>query len=686
MTGPAPLEPAARIEALRVEIRQHDQHYYVEARPRIDDAQYDALLRELRALETQHPELVTPDSPTQRVGERPSDEFPSVEHRVPMLSLDNTYNADELREFQERIFRVLGGPREIDYVAELKIDGLSLALHYVGGVLVRGVTRGDGLRGDDVTPNVRAIRAVPLRLTGPDVPAELEVRGEVYLPRPRFEATNRERVAREEEPFANPRNAAAGTMKTLDARVVEQRGLDVFMYSVAHVTGVTLDSQMHTLAALRRWGLKTNPHSQACRGIDAVLAFCEHWQAQREQLDYDIDGVVVKVDEFLLQQELGFTSRFPRWAIAFKYPASQAETVVRAIEVQVGRTGRLTPVAHLSPVALAGSTVARATLHNEEEVQRKDVRVGDTVRIEKGGDVIPKVVRVVLEARPADSVAWSPPESCPVCATPALKPAGDVDRRCPNAACPAQIEERLKHFARRDAMDIEGLGDVLVHQLVELGLVRDVAALYALHARRDELIALERMAEKSADNLLAAIEASKTRELRRLLFGLGIRFVGERAAALLARHFRSLDKLAEADVETLTALHEIGPSVAASVREWFDQPSNRALLGALAAAGVRSSDPEPSAVHAAVFQGRQFVLTGELQALTRESAKAEIEARGGRVTASVSKKTDFVVAGERAGSKLDKARELGRPILDEARFKAWLAAGTLEPPEESVSQ
>lgn len=686
MTARESSDPAARAEALRAEIRQHDQHYYVEARPRIGDEQYDALLRELRDIEALHPQLVTPDSPTQRVGERPSEEFPTWEHRVPMLSLDNTYSADELREFQERIFRVLGGPREIDYVAELKIDGLSLALHYVDGRLVRGVTRGDGLRGDDVTPNVRAIKAVPLRLQGASVPAELEVRGEVYLPRPRFEAVNRERVAREEEPFANPRNAAAGTMKTLDARVVEQRGLDVFLYAVAHLTGPALGSQSRTLEALRSWGLKTNPHSRACRGIEAVLAFCDDWQARRESLDYDIDGVVVKVDDFLLQQELGFTSRFPRWAIAFKYPASQAETAVEAIEVQVGRTGRLTPVAHLRPVLLAGSTVARATLHNEDEVRRKDVRVGDTVRIEKGGDVIPKVVSVEHARRPADSTPWAAPESCPICATPAVKPEGEVDRRCPNPACPAQVEERLKHFARRDAMDIEGLGDVLVHQLVQTGLVRDVAALYALHTRREELIALERMAEKSADNLLAAIEASRDRELRRLLFGLGIRFVGERAAGLLARHFHSLERLAAADLDTLTGLHEIGPVVAASVRAWFDQETNRALLAALMAAGVRGADPITGEAQPAVFQGRQFVLTGELQMLTRDEAKAQIEARGGRVTSAVSKKTDFVVAGERAGSKLDKAQALGRPVLDEARFRAWLAAGTAEPPEAPAAE
>jgi DNA ligase (NAD+) len=669
-----------RVGTLRAEIRRHEILYYVEDRPQVSDQEYDALERELRDLEAQFPELVTPDSPTQRVGERPSQQFPLWEHRVPMLSLDNTYSEDELREWAARLSRALGGPREVAYVAELKIDGLSLALHYESGRLVRGVTRGDGRRGDDVTPNVRAIRAVPLALDGPAPPARLEVRGEVYLPRSRFEALNRARTEAEEEPFANPRNAAAGTMKTLDARVVAGRGLDLYCYQVADVEGAAPVSQWEALSLLRAWGLRTNPTTRRCHGLDEVLAFCAEWRERRDALEYDIDGVVVKVDDFALQREAGATSKFPRWAIAYKYPARQAETRVLDISVQVGRTGKLTPVAHLEKVALAGSMVARATLHNEEEVARKDVRVGDTVRIEKGGDVIPKVVEVVKERRPAQAVPWSPPDACPKCGTPAVRPEGEVDRRCPNAACPAQLEERLKHWAARTAMDVEGLGEVRVRQLVTSGLVKDFADLYRL--RMEDLLGFGKDVELSSRNLLDGIQASKERELRRLLFGLGIRFVGERAAALLARRFGSLDGLAAATLEELTAVPEIGPVVAGSVREWFDQEVNRELIERLRAEGVRLADERGGEAATPQFlAGRQFVLTGELSGLTREAAKAALEARGARVTSSVSKKTSFVVAGANAGSKLDKARELGVPVIDEVRLQEWLTAGTAEPPE-----
>ncbi|HVD76616.1 MAG TPA: NAD-dependent DNA ligase LigA, partial [Vicinamibacteria bacterium] len=561
-----------RIQELRREVRRHEHLYYVADQPEIADAEYDRLERELRELEAQFPELVTPDSPTQRVGERPSESFPTWRHRVPMLSLDNTYNEEELREFEKRIFRQVG-ERPIDYVAEPKIDGLSMALHYEDGRLVRGVTRGDGVRGDDVTPNVRAIKSVPLTLTGENVPRGLEVRGEVFLPRAQFDAINREREEREEEPYANPRNVASGTMKSLDAHVVAARGLRIYVYSVAQVEGVTIRSQWDALEKMAGWGLKTHPASRLCHGLDEVLAFCAEWQARRDELQYDIDGVVVKVDSFALQQELGATSKFPRWAIAYKYPARQATTVVQEIQVYVGRTGKFTPVAHLEPVPLAGSTVGRATLHNEEEVARKDVRVGDTVLIEKGGDVIPKVVKVVDAKRPEGTVPWAPPSRCPVCGAEAVKAEGEVDRRCPNASCPAQVEQRLRHFARRNTMDIEGLGDVLVHQLVEKGLVKDFADLYRLTL--EDLVGLERMAEKSGQNLLAQIEASKSRELRRLLYGLGIRFVGERAAMLLARHFRRIDAIAEAPVEEMESIYEIGPVVARSVREWFDREENR---------------------------------------------------------------------------------------------------------------
>jgi DNA ligase (NAD+) len=668
-------DAAKRAEDLRAEIRRHEHLYYVENKPEITDEAYDRLERELRELEAAHPELVTADSPTQRVGEKPSDQFPTFTHRVAMLSLDNTYGEEELREFEARIFRMVG-ERQLAYVAELKVDGLSMALHYEQGVLVRGVTRGDGVRGDDVTPNVRAIRSVPLRLSG-DPPELLEVRGEVFLPRSRFEAINREREEAEEEPFANPRNAAAGTMKTLDTRVVAGRGLDLYLYQAAQVKGAVLKGQWETLERLRSWGLKTNPTSRLCQGLGEVLAFCHEWQDKRDTLEYDIDGVVVKVDDFALQLELGFTAKFPRWAIAYKYPARQASTVVRAIEAQVGRTGKLTPVAHLDPVFLAGSTVARATLHNEEEVARKDVRIGDTVLIEKGGDVIPKVVKVVVDERPAQTAPWAPPDTCPVCGTSLVKPEGEVDRRCPNASCPAQVVERLKHYARRQAMDIEGLGDALVRQLVEKGLVKDFADLYRLTL--EDVAGLERMAEKSATNLLEQIEASKSRGLRRLLFGLGIRFVGERAAMLLARHFRSLHALAKATVEEIDALYEIGPAVAASVREWLDDPSNRGLVERLGQAGLVVTEGAPGEALDLPFQGQQFVLTGTLSGMSRDEAKAAIEERGGRVTSAVSKKTSFLVFGDDAGSKLEKARALGVPCLDEAEFRRRLE-GAAPPP------
>jgi DNA ligase (NAD+) len=664
-----------RIARLRDEIRRHEHLYYVRSRPEISDEEYDALDRELRDLEAEFPDLVTPDSPTQRVGERPSEEFPSFAHRVPMLSLDNTYSEEELREFEERIFRAVGN-REIVYTAELKIDGLSMSLHYEGGGLVRAVTRGDGVRGDDVTPNARTIRAIPLVLQGAGVPSELEARGEVYLPRSRFEAINREREESEEEPFANPRNAAAGTMKSLDARVVAKRGLDVFLYAIAQVKGASPRSQWEALESLRSWGLRTNPTSRRCRGRGEVLAFIEEWREKRASLEYEIDGVVIKVDDFALQQELGFTSKFPRWAIAYKYPAMQAATTVEAIEVQVGRTGKLTPVAHLAPVGLAGATVSRATLHNEEEIARKDVRVGDTVLIERGGEVIPKVVRVVEEKRPKGARRWSPPERCPVCGAPAVKPEGEVDRRCPNASCPAQLEERLKHFAGRKAMDIEGLGDAIVRQLVEKGMVGDFADLYGLSL--DELGPLLAPKSKTKDwlgarNLLEGIDKSRSRELRSLLFGLGIRFVGERAATLLARHFRSLVALGEASVEEIQAIHEIGPVVAESVHAWLRDPANQRLVKRLEDAGLRFDEGE-AAPGSLSFQGMQLVLTGTLDSMTRDEAKAAIEARGGRVTSSVSKKTSYVVAGKEAGSKLDKAKELGVPTLDEAGFRALLAA------------
>jgi len=590
-----------------------------------------------------------------------------------MLSLDNTYSEEELRDFEGRIVRQLGaGP--FDYVAELKIDGLSIAINYEDGVLVRGVTRGDGTRGDDVTANLRAIRSVPMKLAAGPTGA-LEVRGEVFLPRTQFEAINREREEAGEELYANPRNVAAGTMKNKDPRVVSGRGLDIYLYSIAHMDGRRPRTQWEALQQLRAWGLKTNPASRLRHGLSEVLSFIAEWQDKRDTLEYEIDGVVVKVDSLALQEELGSTAKFPRWAIAYKYAARQASTVVRAIEVYVGRTGRLTPVAILDPVPLAGTTVGRASLHNEEEVARKDVRVGDTVLIEKGGDVIPKVLQVVAARRPQDTRPWTPPATCPVCGTEALKPEGEADRRCPNASCAAQVEERLKHFAGRHALDIEGLGDALVRQLVtprdERPLVSDFADLY--HLRLEDLVGLERMADKSARNVLAQIEASKHRELRRLLSGLGIRFVGERAAMLLARHFRSLEAIGHATVDQIDDLYEIGPAVAQSVFDWFAQEPNRSLISRLKEAGVRTEEAGAAHAASAAFQGQQFVLTGSLETMTREQAKAAIEARGGRVTASVSKKTSYVVVGKDPGSKHDRAVELEVKCLSEAEFAALLA-------------
>ena len=666
--------PEARIAALREEIRRHDRLYYVEAQPQVTDHEYDRLYRELVDLEAAHPELVTPDSPTQRVGGEPSGDFPQVAHRVPMLSLDNTYSEEELREFEVRIVRQLGeGP--FDYVAEHKIDGLSMALHYDDGLLVRAVTRGDGTRGDDVTANVRAIRAVPMRLSGGPAGA-VELRGEVFFPRSRFEAMNRDKEDAGEEPFANPRNAAAGTIKNKDPRLVAERGLDIYLYSIAHMDAPRPRTQWDALAQLRAWGLKTNPSSSRRRGLDEVLAYIAEWQDRRDALEYEIDGVVVKLDSFALQEEIGATSKFPRWAIAYKYAARQATTVVRKIEAYVGRTGRLTPVAILDPVPLAGTTVGRASLHNEEEIARKDVRVGDAVIIEKGGDVIPKIVRVVEERRPEGTTPWVAPSHCPVCGTEAIKPEGEADRRCPNASCPAQVEERMKHFAGRHAMDIGGLGDVIVRELLERGLVKDFADLYRLTF--DDLKPIFAPKAKKGESLgaralLEQIEASKARELRRLIFGLGIRFVGERAAMLLARHFRSLDAIGRATVEEIDDIYEIGPAVAQSVFDWFAQDANRGLVTRLAEAGVTTSEGGDAPRLPAVFQGQQFVLTGTLEGMTREQAKAAIEARGGRVTSSVSKKTSYVVAGKDPGSKRDRAAELEVEILDEASFTAKLA-------------
>jgi len=661
-----------RVRELRRLIRHHEERYYVHDDPEISDAEFDALLKTLEALEREHPELVTPDSPTQRVGGRPAEGFAAVAHAAPMLSLDNAYSEEELAAFDERVRKGLeAGDAPVGYVVEPKIDGLGIALTYEHGLLVRGVTRGDGLVGEDVTSNARVIRAVPLGLR--DAPAApLEVRGEVFLPRAAFERTNREREENEEPLFANPRNAAAGAMRNLDPAEVARRGLGAFVYQLVTPgeEGPRFDRHRDTLAALASWGLPVVRGWRACDGLDAVLAYCREWAERRGELDFEIDGVVVKVDALADRERLGATSKFPRWAIAFKFPAQQATTRLNAIKVNVGRTGAVTPYAELEPVRVSGSTIALATLHNEQEIARKDLREGDTVLVEKGGDVIPKIVKPILSERPAASVVWTMPRSCPACGSALEKPDDEVVWRCPNSSCPARIRRSLLHFASRRAMNIEGLGESLVDQLVDKGLVTDFADLYRLNA--PTLAALERMGKKSAANLVEEIERSRTRELWRVVYAIGIRHVGERGAQALAAAFGSLPALLEARPEALETVPDVGPVVAASVRRFFDEPRNRAMLDRLVTGpGAPLTPPAAAPANPAAvgpLAGQVFVLTGTLASMTRDEATAAIEARGGRVSSAVSRKTTWVVAGAEAGSKLEKARGLGVAILDEEAF------------------
>jgi len=666
--------PSARAAELRQLIARHRKKYYVEDAPEISDAEYDALERELATLEKEHPELVTPDSSSQRVGGEPSDAFVAVRHHAPLLSLDNAYSEDDLRSWDERLARAAGRP--IDrYVVEPKIDGLSIALWYRNGILERAVTRGDGIVGEDVTANVRTIRSIPVRLARP-VPF-LEARGELFMPLTSFRALNEARQSEGEPPLANPRNAAAGSVRLLDAKVTASRKLDGFFYVLAAIEGEA-EPATHAegLARLAAWGLRVNPLNAVCRSLDEVTAGIEAIRAQRDRLDYQIDGAVVKADALDLQRKVGSTSKFPRWAVAYKYPPEQAETKVRDIVVQVGRTGALTPVAELEPVLLAGTTVSRATLHNEDEVARKDVRVGDTVVIEKAGEIIPQVTRVVLAKREKGAAPFVMPKQCPVCGSRAVREEGEVASRCTGASCPAKRRETLLHFASRSGMDIQGLGDALVDQLLAKELVRDVADVYGLDAAT--LSDLDRMGRKSAANVVAEIGASKTRPLHRLLYALGIRHVGERAARVLAASFGSIDGLENATQESIEQISEIGPKTAAAVRTFFDQPRNRELMRRLVQAGVRTeASPEERAVKPpadSVFAGKTVVLTGTLPGLSRDEARARIEALGGRVSGTVSKKTDLVIAGDEAGSKLDKAVELGVRVVGPEEFARMLAA------------
>ena len=664
---------AREIEKLRDEIRRHDELYYVENSPEISDREYDELLENLQNLEEAHPELITPDSPTQRVGGRPAEGFPEVIHTRPMLSLDNSYNINELRAFDERCQRLAEG-RALEYVAELKIDGVSLSLQYEDGLLARGVTRGDGRIGEEVTQNARTIRSVPLRIKSEAAKrfdAAVEVRGEVFIPRDVFERTNAEREEQGEPRFANPRNAAAGAIRQLDSRLTARRKLDMFAYDLLVNGRKPFPTHSESLDWLEKAGFRVNLHHKLCKTIDEVIDFANEKEALRDDLGYEIDGLVVKVNSTALQDEFGATQKSPRWAIAYKYPARQASTKVLDIVVQVGRTGALTPVAHLEPVFLAGTTVSRATLHNEDEIKRLGIKIGDWVLIEKSGEIIPKVLSVVTSKRTGAEKPFRPPKNCPVCGGLISRIEGEVIARCVAADCRAQLLGRLLLFASRRAMRIEGLGEVLAEQLVAENLVKDVGDLYTLTL--EQVAGLPRMAKKSATNLLSQIKASKSRDVSNLIYGLGIRHVGERTAGILAHELGSLEGLAGASVEELDAIPEIGLTVAESVRDWFDDEGNRALCDRLRAAGVKTeADRRGITKVDERFAGKQFVLTGTLASFTRDEARASIEARGGRVNSSVSKKTDYVVAGEAAGSKLDKAQSLGVTVLEEDAFKEML--------------
>jgi DNA ligase (NAD+) len=697
------MSAADRIAELRDRIRHHEELYYVRDAPEISDAEFDALMRELVALEQAHPELADPASPSQRVGGRPAEGFETVRHMAPMLSLDNAYSEGELREFHARLLRAVrrepveSAPPEpveraspepvegasepaapITYVAELKIDGLSIALTYEHGRLTRAVTRGDGTEGEDVTANARVIRAIPLRLRMSTPPARIEIRGEVYLPIAAFERMNAEREEAGEPPFANPRNAAAGAIRTLDRDAVSRRGLRAFTYQIVAPPDVALPMTTHqeVLRALAAWSCPVEPHWQVCAGIDEVVAFCEQWRAARRQLPFETDGVVIKLDDLALRPTAGQTAKFPRWAVAFKFPAEQARTRLLKIATNVGRTGAVTPYAVLEPVRLGGTTVQMATLHNEQEIARRDIREGDIVLVEKGGDIIPKVLGPVLDEGLERQAPWRMPETCPFCESRLVKPEDEVVWRCENASCPARIRRGLLHFASRRAMNIEGLGESLVDQLVTSGLVHDYADLYALTI--DQLAELERMGKKSAANLVAEIDRSRANELWRLLHGIGIRHVGEGGARAIARAFPSLLVLRDASVGELQAVPDVGEVVAKSVRAFLDEPRNRQLLDRLAAAGVRTEDDISADQRPArqPLAGQTFVLTGTLEHLTREAAAEQIERLGGKIGSAVSKKTTWVVVGHDAGSKLEKARALGIPQLDEAGFAALIMKAT----------
>ncbi len=653
-----------RIERLRSEIRRHDYLYYVLNRPEISDRQYDKLFVELKSLEEANPQLITADSPTQRVSERPIEGFKSVRHAAAMLSIDNTYSAEELRAFDERVAKGLGG-RDYDYVVELKIDGLAINLRYEKGRLVTAATRGDGEVGDDVTANVRTIKAVPLVLLGGGEAGDvLEARGEVYMPTSAFAELNRLRTEAGEPRFANPRNAAAGSLKLLDARITAARNLSFFAYSIGQVSMPLAENHWQSLQKFKKLGLPVNPNIRRAKNIDEALNICLGWGEKRSKLDYQIDGMVIKVSRFEQRAVLGATGRAPRWCISYKFPAEQAETIVESIDVQVGKSGILTPVANLKPVQLAGTTVKRASLHNFDELNRLDVRKGDTVLVEKAGEIIPQVVEVKKQLRPAGTEPFKIPAKCPNCASAVAKDEAGVYIRCVSPDCTAQLKERLRYFAGRGQMDIENLGTALIEQLVDTGLVKNFADLYKLG--KEELAGLERMAEKSAGNVIEAIEKSKTQVLWRFIAALGIRHIGGQSAQILAERFGSLDGLMAADEETLASIDQIGPTMAESVSEYFRDPKNVEVIKKIRKAGVRLQQPQGRGTNK--LAGKTIVVTGALEGLSRQEAEQAIRDAGGKVASSVSKKTDFVLAGEKAGSKLEKAQKLGVKVINEKEF------------------
>jgi DNA ligase (NAD+) len=658
-----------QIEQLRLEIRRHDYLYYVLNQPQISDRQYDKLFAELKGLEQANPQFITPDSPTQRVSERPIEGFTTVRHSVPMLSMDNTYNAEELRAFDERVRRQLG-IADYDYVVELKIDGLAISLRYEAGVLVTAATRGDGEVGDDVTANIRTIKAVPLRLLGNGkIPDVLEVRGEVYMPTTSFIELNRLRAEAGEPAFANPRNAAAGSLKLLDAKITATRNLSFFAYATGELSEPLAGNHFKTLQKFRKLGLPVNPNIRKAKNIDEVITICLDWTQKQPKLSYQIDGMVIKINRFDQREILGATGRAPRWCISYKFPAERAETIVESIDVQVGKSGILTPVANLRPVQLSGTTVKRASLHNFDELNRLNVGIGDTVIIEKAGEIIPQVIEVKEKA--AVGVPFQIPAQCPSCGSSVARDEEGVYVRCQNPNCLGQLKERLKYFAGRGQMDIEHLGDALIEQLIETGLVKNFADLYKL--QKSQLVELERMAEKSADNVIKAIDGSKTRPLWRLIAALGIRHIGGQSAQILAEHFGSLEALMTADVETLETIDQIGPTMAESVYEYFHNVGNRKVVNELLAAGVQPKRPKVK--RSDKLAGKTIVVTGTLENFSRQQAEEAIRQAGGKASSSVSKKTDFVLAGKEAGSKLDKAHKLGVKVIDEKQFLDMLGKG-----------